>query len=359
VTVVLPPNLRPYAIAGEDDTVYSNDSVELNGSLSYDNDGIISSWDWNCTSHPEIIIQNENTSTPTFTPNQSGKYIFTLRVEDDRGRWSAEDSVIITVMEHNLPPIANAGSDFTTSLNQTTYLNGTLSYDSDGSIITWNWICTNDPLLSINDQNSSTPSFIPLEITTYTFTLAVKDIHNIWSGIDYVNISVVELPINSLPVASAGENITVMINTTVTLDGSNSVDDDGSIVTWDWSCPSHPGLNFNNENSSQPTFYASADGKYTISLKIKDDLGSWSSEDIIIVTVLPDEPTQQNQSTNHPPEVELTSPADAETLSGIFMINWSASDPDGDALTFTIELLDVDGGIMKILVEEHGSAVRS
>lgn len=49
-----------------------------------------------------------------------------------------------------------------------------------------------------------------------------------------------------------------------------------------------------------------------------------------------------------PPSVQVVSPAGGETLSGPFTISWNASDPDGDALTYSIVYLRDDGTPMPV-----------
>jgi hypothetical protein len=358
VSVVLPTNIKPVADAGEGFTAYSNSTILLNGSGSSDSDGSIITWDWNCTSHPGLTITNENSSTPEFTPTSAGIYEFTLTIKDDRGGWAVEDTVTITVIDPNKRPMVNAGEDFTSYVDELTYLNGSASNDIDGIIVTWDWNCTSHASLYMNNENSSNPSFYPFENGTYIFTLQVKDNFGLWSGLDSVNVTVIEGLTNIIPISSAGADFSVYVNTTVNLDGSNSSDEDGFIVTWLWNCISHPILSFTYPNSSQPTFYASEIGQYTITLQVKDNIGLMSTLDTIIITVLP-EPKKPIPPENHPPAVTLDNGFTKEKLSETVSITWLASDSDGDTLSFTIELLDTNGDVVKTLVDGLETNARS
>jgi hypothetical protein len=360
ISVILPPNILPLADAGIDFSGYSNDTIFLNGTGSLDPDGSIVTWDWNCTSHPSLVINNENTSMPSFMPTQPGIYRFTLRILDNRGSWAVEDLVNVTIIEPNRIPIVHAGADFTTYVNETTYLNGSLSYDIDGTILTWDWNCTNDPSVLILNENSSTPYFIPELAKTYIFSLRVKDDLGLWSGTDTVIVEAIELPVdvNEKPVADAGSDITVYVNTTVTLNGDGSYDNDGSILTWDWNCTSHI-IEFNNENSSQPSFYASEVSVYQITLRVMDSQSAWSTEDTVFVTVLAKQENTTNETKNHPPKVSIITPKDGDILSNTTTILWTASDDDGDSLTFTIELSNADGVSIQTLASFFDTTRRS
>ncbi len=360
VTVSLTLNTLPVAHAGEDFMVYSNQTAHLNGSGSNDPDGYILTWDWNCSSHQSIIFINENSSTPYFIPEMPDIYIITLTVKDDRGAWAVEDSVVVTVIEQNLKPISDAGEDFSVYSNETATLNGTLSYDPDGSILTWEWKCINDLTLVMQNINSSKPSFIPNRKMVYSFTLQIKDDLGLWSDMDFVNVTVQDRPvaINTPPNADAGENIVVYVNSTVLLNGSKSYDGDGNIISWDWNCTTHDVV-FNNENSSNPSFFVSEIGNYEITLRVLDDSGAWSLEDQIIVTALAKTNNNTNDSTNHAPEVKIISPVNGDILTNSTIITWSASDPENEALSFTIELLNADNGFIITLVSDLESTARS
>ncbi|MBW2975641.1 lamin tail domain-containing protein [Candidatus Woesearchaeota archaeon] len=97
-TAVPPPTNAPTANAGSDQTVVVNNQVTLDGSASSDPDGTIVSRLWTRTSGPTVTINNENTAVATFTPTQTGTYVFRLTVTDNDGL-TGEDSVIITVQQ--------------------------------------------------------------------------------------------------------------------------------------------------------------------------------------------------------------------------------------------------------------------
>jgi hypothetical protein len=147
----LKPNDRPVADAGSDQAGFSNTTIQFDGSESHDVDGSIVEYEWNCTSD-DVVLSGQNTTAPSFVPEIPGSYVFTLRVRDDNNTWSDPDTVLATIVEpgKNLPPTAHAGKDRSWTLGDTVLLNGSLSKDNDGSIVTWEWNCTSHSGVSLN-----------------------------------------------------------------------------------------------------------------------------------------------------------------------------------------------------------------
>ncbi|MBS3098407.1 tandem-95 repeat protein [Candidatus Woesearchaeota archaeon] len=90
------PTTNPVAVAGSDQTVIVNSVVTLDGSGSYDEDGTIASYAWAQTSGTTVTLNNANNDVATFTPSQTGTYIFGLTVTDDDGLTNT-DSITVDV----------------------------------------------------------------------------------------------------------------------------------------------------------------------------------------------------------------------------------------------------------------------
>ncbi len=331
------PNEAPVADAGEDQTVIVGANVELNSSGSYDNDGVLSNWQWNASlGNPAAVTLNGATlPVASFTaPTTLGVYEFVLQVRDDNLTWSEPDYINITVeLPPNQPPVAIAPNDFVARVDEEVKLNASGSYDQDGgSVVAWDWNCTSHPSLTVNSDKAEEASFTPVLPGTYVFTLAVQDDRGDWSvDEDSVSVTVQEADVNVPPVAEIAGTAVVnkYVGDDVVLDGSSSRDDDGTIVQYVWNCTSHPSLNFTGQNTTSLTFRASEPGDFVFTLAVLDDNGSWSvNEDSVTVRV-----TQP--PVNTPPEPVIAGPAEKVRPGDQVTLDGSQSnDRDGSIVEF-------------------------
>ena len=95
----------------------------------------------------------------------------------------------VTVIQHNQPPVCNAGVGLAVAEGAPVSLSGTNSYDPDGDSLTYLWTLTAGPLPNLLDgvtTNTATLAFTAPFVTgnvggntaasdSYTFTLAVSD----------------------------------------------------------------------------------------------------------------------------------------------------------------------------------------
>ncbi|MCF7920214.1 MAG: T9SS type A sorting domain-containing protein [Candidatus Cloacimonetes bacterium] len=91
---------------------------------------------------------------------------------------------------------------------------------------------------------------------------------------------------NMLPVADAGIDMPAIEAVLVTLDGSNSYDPEGEMLTYEWTAP--PGIVLSDPTSGNPTFtspYVTEDTEFSITLVVNDGTHN-SLPDEVIVTVL-------------------------------------------------------------------------
>ena len=87
---------------------------------------------------------------------------------------------------------------------------------------------------------------------------------------------------NQRPVASAGEDRTVIVNELVTLDGSGSTDSDGTITTYTWD---YGDTNSGSGVSTSHTYTAA--GTYTVTLTVTDNEGLTGSDTAVITVTTP------------------------------------------------------------------------
>ncbi|ULQ53690.1 PKD domain-containing protein [Flavihumibacter fluvii] len=91
-------NIPPQANAGADYTVPSNDFVQLDGTSSREEDGIISRYQWKQIGGAPLVISNANAAITGLTGYSKGEYTFRLTVADEKGAVSTDD-VKITIQD--------------------------------------------------------------------------------------------------------------------------------------------------------------------------------------------------------------------------------------------------------------------
>ena len=188
------PNTPPVADAGDDDEVLETaGSYTLDGTGSYDPDGQAITYFWD----GDLPLDDPTSATPTFNvPDVTEDIIFEffLVVDDGFSREASEpDSVYITVLFVNQPPIADAGEDDSVTEGEEYQLDGTGSYDPDGQELTYQWIVPSS--IQLSDPYIASPTFMAPEVnydTEYEFELQVDDgygreIDNDWVIITVLN----------------------------------------------------------------------------------------------------------------------------------------------------------------------------
>ena len=182
----------------------------------------------------------------------------------------------------NLLPIANAGSDqFVNDTNNSgdasVQLNGALSRDDDGSLVSDIWTEGTDTIASGHRP------VVTLTVGVHTIVLTETD-NDGATDTDTTVVTVVGY--NEFPRADAGSTIYVIDNNdtheqNVVLDGSGSYDPDGTIVSYEWKLGGKIAL------SSQEIDTVSVRvGKYYATLTVVDNDG-YTTTDEVEITVEP------------------------------------------------------------------------
>ncbi len=332
IIVIGAVNQPPVANAGADVTItLPVDSTILNGSGSADPDGTIASYSWAQVSGPSSSAIATSSSAITNVNNLSkGVYVFRLTVTDNDGATSS-DTVSVTVKAAaNLPPVANAGSSLTINLpDDSASLDGTKSYDPDGSVVAYSWKQLSGPsTATISGAATATPNISALVAGTYVYQLTVTD-NNGATNSAQVDIIVVAAA-NESPIANAGVNQTITLPTnTVSLDGSKSYDPDGTIKAYSWSKVSGAGaVTITNSNTAKPTVTGLQAGLYAFQLIVTDNKGATGSAQVN-VTVNPASTSSQAPIANAGTNQTITLPLDSVELNGS-----NSSDPSGGTISY-------------------------
>lgn len=210
------------------------------------------------------------------------------------------DPVINTVVTENSgggggvnkPPVANAGDNVTVTiaanaLTASVVLNGTSSYDPDGTIRTYGWRKTAGGPAVIASPSQAITNVSGMTEGNYTFELRVTDQNSVMSY-DLVTVTVkketVPIPVNRPPVANAGGNQTVLLPLNkLNLDGSLSYDPDGQIKGYQWTKVSGPSVLMDGDNTAILKLSDLVAGSYVFRLTIMDNSNATNSNDITVV----------------------------------------------------------------------------
>jgi PKD repeat protein len=160
--MALAQNQPPVADAGEDQTVFLGEFVQLDGTGSNDPDGDqILAWIWDFDVRPPgsgAGLTGRFSPTSGFTPDLLGDYVLTLVVADAELP-SEADLVTVTVIE-NQPPVAVSVVDPTTGpIALTVNFDATTSLDPEGGELSYRW-----PF----GDGGSLPSVAAIATHTYT-----------------------------------------------------------------------------------------------------------------------------------------------------------------------------------------------
>jgi chitodextrinase len=186
----------------------------------------------------------------------------------------------------NIPPIAEAGPDQTiTAPANSVILNGSASYDPDGTIVSYSWVLVSGlGSVIISNSNQVIAGVSGLTPGSYTFQLTVTDNSGATSN-DSVTVTV--NPANQSPVAIAGSDTTIYLPaSSFQLNASNSYDPDGNITSYQWQEISGPNTAVaSSMNGPEVDLSSLQEGIYQFQLTVTDNQGASSTATIKITVV--------------------------------------------------------------------------
>lgn len=327
----------PTADAGADFSVDEGQaSVALNGSASSDPDNDPLTYAWEQVGVATVTLTGADTVAPSFdAPLVTTNTTLTFRLTVTAGGESASDTVDVTVVNINHPPVADAGDDLSVAEGTLgVALDGSDSYDDDMDALTYAWLQIGGPVVSLSSATAASPTFdapyvggsgAPGVVATLEFRLTVDDSFG-GSATDTVSVEITN--VNNLPTAVAGADQTVDENTPVSLAGSGS-DPDGDALSYSWLQTSGTGVVITGADTATPSFAAPfvnpGGGDLAFQLRVSDGYGGLATDQVVVHVL----------NANDPPLVSAAAPT-VGTLwpptHGLVSVGITGvSDPDNNA----------------------------
>ncbi len=247
---------------------------------------------------------------------------------------SLPDTVNVTIKNINHAPVAEAGNDQSVSEGSLVTLDGSASYDPDGEALTYIWVQTDGPAVSLSDHSAARPTFTAPATSsasvTLSFSLSVND------GIDTSTANVTTVTVvnvNQMPTAQAGDNQTVHEGSLVTLDGALSSDPDGDSLAYSWIQTDGTSVTLSDYTAVKPAFTAHQVGSggesLTFVLTVTDSWGSSSTDSVsIYIKDVNDPPVCVNAY----PDSSVLWPPNHKLLSIRIL---GVNDPNSDTVSIT------------------------
>lgn len=269
-------NQPPLARAGADRAVLAGSVVTLDAGASQDADQgpLPLTYAWSQVSGAPVDLSDPTAATPLFTAVKPGVYVFQLTVND--GVASSVDAVTIQVDDaaNNQAPLADAGANQQGVLSLPLSLDASASRDPDNrpAALTYAWRQVRGATAMLEDATSATPRFVPAREGIYQFELTVSD--GLAIARDMVTVNVVRSAPNTLPVASAGADQTVLLGlgNQARLDGTASYDPDAApnALSYLWEQVAGPTVTLKAVTNATPALRLPKPGVYTFRLTVSD-----------------------------------------------------------------------------------------
>ena len=331
-------NKPPVVSVGSDKslTLPTNETY-IQGSAS-DPDGSIASYKWTKTSGGTVSMGGTTGSKLRAYNMVEGSYVFRLTVKDNDGA-SRYDDVKVTVSKAsttNIPPVAYAGSDKSTSSSSITLYGS--GKDQDGKIVSYKWVKYYGGSVTLTNATSPTVTVSGLKDGNYFLRLTVTDDQGA-THYDNMKISVSgssgtsePSATNIAPKAYAGPDKSTS-SSSITLYGSGK-DEDGKVVAYKWT--KYYGGNVTLTNSTSPTVTVSGlqDGNYFLRLTVTDDQGAthYDNMKISVSGSSSNTSTETNTTTNIAP-VANAGP-NISTSSSSVVVYGKGTDKDGKIVSY-------------------------
>jgi chitodextrinase len=210
----------PTAVASDDLVVAPGEPVAFDGARSLDGERPIARYLWDFDDGE--LGEGQNLAHAFARP---GRYIVTLRVEDDTAT-PCNFSIDQQTVQVNAAPVAVAGDDRRVAVGEEIVLEGGRSYDVDGEVVEYSWDLGDGATLA-----GPTGRHAYAAPGTYRVALTVRDNSGVANGVGQDGFEVV---VNAPPIAEAGADRHVAIGEVINFNAGASTDPDGELVQYRW-----------------------------------------------------------------------------------------------------------------------------
>ncbi|MDO8740508.1 MAG: PKD domain-containing protein [Candidatus Woesearchaeota archaeon] len=217
----------------------------------------------------------------------------------------------------NATPVANANGPYAGFEGSPVAFTGLAS--GGAPPYTFEWDLNNDGSYETPGQN---PSFTWADDYSSTIVLRVTDAENHST----TNQSSVTIS-NVAPTANANGPYSCNVSQSIALSGT-ATDPGTDTLTYDWDL--NDDAAFETAAQQNPAYNCTANGTFNVNLRVTDDNGGIGYASATITA-------SSTPAPNNAPTATVLSPNGGEVWSGTRSIAWNATDPDGDALTITIQ----------------------
>jgi hypothetical protein len=303
--------------------VDESSSVTLDSTGTSDPDGTVVTESWAVVNGPGSISGATYEAPTDITEEKTATVELTAEDDDDD---ASTDDATVTIVDDNQPPTARAGGPYSVGEGGSVTLDDSSSTDSDGSIASTSW-----KIISGDGSVSGGTYSAPDDITSDSSATAELTVEDDDQATDTDTASIAISDDNQPPTADAGGSYSVSEGNSVNLDASGSNDPDGSIQSRSWAVTNGPGT------ISGGTYQAPDDINNDIEARVQ-------------LTVVDDDGTPGTDTTTVSVGFENAAPTasdmDVSTeQNSPVSKTFSASDPDDDSLSYTIESTPSDGTV--------------
>jgi hypothetical protein len=284
-TAVLVANVSPVVLDAGQATVSASVGYDvlLDGSGSSDADADPLTRAWTLRSRPagsQAVLGAATGATTTFAPDVLGDYVVVLTVTDARG---AQSTYTTTVRANNRRPVARISTNATPQslpfapsvlVPQGTEvtLRGDASVDADGDVLTPTWFIDAKPAGStaaLSSASALNPKFVADVEGVFVFRLRVADPSGAFSD------RTISVQVGThAPVAVVDRNlVTAIAGGAVTASAAMSFDEDGDVLTYQWSVDARPvgsTAAILAANTAGVSFTPDLAGTYVLAVRVSD-----------------------------------------------------------------------------------------